>query len=350
MTVENTGGSPAPAVLPSQNSPAAPTSVDADIAAFLKEEPGAASGESSDSLSDTEGGDASDSPALAQVSDDEEANAEAQEGDETQEASKAKDSDKLDYVKLVAAVDNEDLPGLIEALGPAAEKLLTSSAHKALRLAAKDLTAKKKAAAEAEAKAHSLATKLADKYSDPIEIRKAVQSQDVKAVDLFVDYAEKTVGADWNAIMKWVAQGLAGRPARLEAKKQAEAAQQQQQTKEQRDALEATQNWVKTEVTKADAQLLTDLPDVVDLVIEEIRGGYHRGVVNPAKALPLVLKKLEAQHEAIGRILARKNKGKKASTTATPAARVNTKADQGKTRPKTLEEDIAEFKKELGVK
>lgn len=330
-----------PAATPAAAAPQTPASVSDDIAAFLKDEPAALGGEDTAELDDGAG----DYPALAQVPDDDEAD----EGAETTET--PAEAQGVDVAKLTAALKAEDLPAFIEALGPAADKLLTSKAHKALRIAARDLTKQKAAVVEAQAQATTLTDKLVEKYSDPIEIRKATVANSPDAVDKFIDYAEKTVGADWNAIMQWVAKGLAGRPERLAAKAKAATTATETQTTAQKAALVQTQTWVTAEVTKTDPEMLKDAPEIVDLVIDEIRKGYAAGITTPAKALPLVLKKLEAQHARLAKLLARKG-GKKPKVEAAPApaARVGKRADADATRPRTLEEDIAWTKKEMGVK
>lgn len=352
-------GTPAPApaaTAPAGNAaPAALPSFEAELAAFKAE------GHKVDP---------DDSPAVqsgvkvapAETGDGDEATAEADDSsdeaeDEGEPAAEAKGSESaselIDYAKLVAAVDSDDLPALIEALGPAADKLLTSKAHKTLRIQAKELGKKIAEAEAADKRATALAERLDAKYSDPIAVRKAVETQAPDACDKFIDYAEKTIGAPWNDIMKWVGKNLAGRPERLQVKARAETAATAKQETERQEAVKQTQAWVNAEVTKADATLLSEMPEITDMIIDEIKTGYARGVDHPAKALPLVLKKLEAQHAKLSKIIERKSKGRKAkaSTPApAPAARAGRIPANPKTVERTLAEDIADFMRENNIR
>lgn len=260
-------------------------------------------------------------------------------------------SDKIDLASLVEAIDTKDTAKLLAALGPAADDLLSGKAHAALRVQLKDANEAIKKAALAEKRADGIAEKLGAKYADPIAVRKAIDTGDKSAVDMFIDYAEKTAGTDWNTVMRWVAKGLAGRPERLAVKQQEAAKQVETQTAEQKQALEQTKAWVTEGINAKDVSLVKEAPELVDLVIDEIRTGYARGVDSPAKALPLVLKKLEAQHAKLAKLLAKT--GKKPvvkEVTPSPASRVGTRPEQPRTRRTTLEEDIAATKREMGLR
>lgn len=288
---------------------------------------------------------ADDSPALAQVPDDAD--------DSSQPAKVAKKdspSDKINLAKLTEAVDSNDLPGFLEALGPAAQELLTSKAHKTLRIQVKDAEAKIKSAVAAEQKASNIATKLQEKYSDPIAVRRMIEAQDPKAVDAFLDFAEKTTGADWNSIMKWTAKGLIGRPERLATKAKEVTKQAATKSAEETLAMQQTRDWVTAGIKAKDESLLSEAPEMVDLVIEEIRAGYSRGIDSPAKAIPGVLNKLEAQHAKLTKILAKGGKpaAKVAKPEAAPSGRIGKIGPDQKTRRSTLEEDIAWAKAQAG--
>lgn len=333
--------------LPETNASAAPPSLSADIAAFIAEghrpEAPVVPADQTEAADEAAEADEGAEPAVADDAD----QTEADVADEPEEKPKpaGKDSEKVDVKKLQAAVDAVDLPAFLAALGPAAEKLLTSKAHKALRLQSKELSKQLTAATQAETKAESIATKLNEKYADPIAVRKAVQEGKPEAVDLFIDHAEKTTGVDWNTLIKWVAKGLVGRPERLVSKDKVKTEAATKDTSERAAAVEQAKAWVTAEVTKVDAQLLADMPELADMVLDEIRQGFSAGVDNPKKALPLALKKLRAQHTRIGKLLERTSKPKTRSETPAPApaARAHRAPTDPKTAPKSLGEDIAEF-------
>lgn len=268
----------------------------------------------------------------------------------TPEAKTLKASDNVDLHKLVEAIDTKNVAALVEALGPAAEDLLSSKSHATLRHQIKDAIAATKKANDAEKKADDVANRLAAKYSDPIAVRKSIETGDKDAVDKFIDYAEKTCGADWNTVMRWVSKGLGGRPERLAIKKQEAETAVVAKTAQESQALEQTRAWVAEGLKAKDPTLATEAPELVDLVIEEMRAGFHSGVTTTAKALPLVLKKLEAQHAKLSKILAKTGTKKKVESAPAPAARVGTRADATKTRRTTLDEDIAATKREMGLR
>ncbi len=317
-----------------------------DIAAFLAE------GHKPDSSEAPEGEVESTETADETSTDDSDTTTDTDDNTDTSDTKETKvklPSDSVDFAKLVEALDTKDVATLMEALGPLADEMLSSKSHKTLRLQAKDLKIAQKAAQQAEEKANELIDKLSNKYSDPIEVRKAIDSKDPGAVDKFIDYAEKTTGATWNDIIRWVVGGMAGRQTRLQQKAVEAETASVKNAQSQAEALEQAKTWVSGAVTKVDAALLTEAPEIVDLIINEIKTGYSKGITSPAKALPLAMAKLKDQHDRLTKLFARKNK--KATPAPAVSAKVGTNADNNKpTRVLSVDEEIAAFKKELGIK
>lgn len=325
---------------------AAAPDLSADIAAFLAENP-----DQSQIVPESET--PTDESADESEDSDESAADEADESDESDEdetEAKPEKAAKVDVKAIEKAIADKDLPAFLEALGPAADELLTSKAHKTLRVQVREIRKAQEAAVKDTAKAKELETTLNARFGDAVDVRKAVQASSPDAVDKFIDYAEKAVGADWVQIQRWVAQGLVGRNTRLEQKKQADTTAQTAAQAKQATAVQETKTWITDGIKKVDATLLTDAPEVVDLVFEAMRAGFKKGIDTPAKALPLVLKKLEAEHARLTKVIARAKKGKKPAAAPAPAARVASAKDTGKTREATLEENIAEIKKSMRLR
>lgn len=330
--------------------PAAPSTIDADIAAFIAEghepddiagEPALESPEDGDSV-ELEPGEAEPDTEEPSADGDLSDPADGVEGDAEAKPSAV----QPELAALKAALEKDDPIAFVKALGSKAEKLLGSKAHIALRLAVKEAEKHQTTAKAEQAKAQELATKLGEKYGDPISARKAAETGDPNA---FLDMVEKWSGGNsWNDIQKWLASCLAGRPARLEAKQRQEAsgAVDAQAKQEQKQA--EVKAWVDGGVKKLAPELHD--PEIVDMVVAEIRAGYTKGITTPAKALPLVRKKLEARYQKLHKVF---GKGAKASASRPPSpSAAAARTDGGsKTRRTTLEEDIAWAKAQArGVK
>lgn len=317
--------------------PETPASIDADIAAFLAE------GNKPD---DTP---LLDAPADATKVEDDEPSSTADtsegDGDDSGDDGEAEEEPafKVDAAKLAEAVEKKDLSALLEAMGPAAEEMLTSKAHVTLRLQEKELRKGQKALSDGESKLKDTTIKLSERYRDPITARKAVEAGDV---DTFIETVESWSGGhSWNDLITWVGKGLAGRTERLEAKaKDDQKTATEDQTKREK-ALAETKTWISTSLEKSHASVLKDLPDVVDMVLAELRDGVAKGIDTPLKAMPLVMKKLQQRHEALAKLFATKTKQKK--PTSPPSSKVGREEGTKKeTRELSLEESIAKFVKE----
>lgn len=263
----------------------------------------------------------------------EEAEATGEESENFEEESAAP---ALDLDKVKAAIEKKDLAALLAAIGDeAAEEMLGSKAHKTLRLQLRD-------ADKATAKAAKLTQDLAEKYGDPIAARKAAEGGDV---DAFIDLVEKWSGHPWNELQRWVAKGMAGRKERLEAKAKAVEDDAAKQSTDQAKALEETKTWVTSTIKRSDAKLVEQCPDVVDMVIDELRAGLAKGIDSPAKALPLVKAKLKDRFERLQAYF-----GEKKEKRRTPVVKPSHSAGSRSTRPMTFEEILAETKREVGEK
>lgn len=319
------------------SAPSTPQSAAADISAFLAE-PGnapsadapAADPEASGETAAPVGDGVPPDPDDAAAADDDAPG----EGDPPAPAVGAVDS-----AAILAAIEAKDPAAFIEALGPAADDVLTGKAHKVLRLQLKDAKAE-------TAKWQQIAQGLSVQYGDPIAARKASEAGDV---DTFVDMVEKWGGHSWNDLMKWVAKGIQGRPERLEAKQRDAAKAETAKTAEQAKALEETRVWVGDSLKKADAKLLESAPELVDLVIEEIKSGLAKGIDSPAKALPLAKAKLKTQYERLHAVFGAGSAPRPKAPAPAPAARLD-KDTPTNTRPMTLQEEIAAFVRAEGLK
>lgn len=321
--------------------PPVATTIDSDIAAFLAEghkpdeTPEAASVPDADSAEEQATDDVSSEPAEGDSAD--------TDGDGSSEPVTGGSAAKLDVAAIQAAVDAADPAAFIKALGSHAEKLLSGKAHGALRIAAKEVETIRATAVSEQAKAKDLAVKLGEKYGDPISARRAAESGEV---DPFVDMVEKWAGHPWADVMRWVTSGMAGRKERLEAKTRTENAATVTASAQQEQKVAEVRAWVDGGVKKLAPELHD--PEVVDMVVAEIRAGYSKGVNTPAKALPLVRAKLEARYKRLHAVFGKG--GTKPGKSPSPASVEAHTQRVGGTRPTSLEEDIAWTKKMAGVK
>lgn len=348
---------PAPAI-PPQSAPA-PNDIDDDIASFL------ASADATDDSPSDEAPPARTALEIAaekavRPAEEVEAELDAEDGDEpapdtdsaepavddadSEDPGKAVPAPKgVDVKALSAAIEKNDPAAFVKALGPAAEELLSSKAHKALRLQVKELEQKTEAHQAAESKAADLAGKLETKYGDPIRARQAAAKGDP---DGFIDMVEKWSGGyAWADIMKWVANAAAGRPAKLEERKAEAQGQLADKTAKQEQAQAEAKVWVARGVKAIEPAL--DLPLVHDMVYQEIREGFAKGINTPAKAMPAVKAKLKAQYDALHKVFGAPAKPKKGES---PSARAAHTERVPRTRETTVDEDIADFMRSQGLK
>jgi hypothetical protein len=331
---------------PQQGTRSADTSIDTDIAAFIAEghEPDDTPAEpvgTDDSLGDADPvADSEAEPATDEPSPD-------AYGETDSVAPAGQAPAGVDQAALTAAITSGDPVAFVKALGPAAEKLLTSKAHVALRLQVREAETAKATALGEQTRAKDLAKQLGEKYGDPITARKACEDGDV---DTFIDMVEKWSDHSWNDVIKWVAGGIAGRKERLERKQRETGAQLADKSAKQEQKQAEVKAWVDGGVKKLAPELHS--PEVVDMVVAEIRAGFNKGVTTPAKALPLVKAKLEAQYKRLHAVFGKPGSKAPSKTAANPSARAahTDRAGEGQTRPTTLEEDIAWTKKLAGVK
>lgn len=217
--------------------------------------------------------------------------------DDTNGADDAGDSDEaapatIDLKAIESAIAAKDPELLLSALGDRADELLGTKAHKALSHRAKEI----RQAREGLVKAGN---ELREKFGDPAAIRAAAGKGDV---DTVISGVEKFFGAPWADFIKFVNAGLAGQPARLEAKARAEnAAKTEAETRRQTAETQVRASIAET-VKKSDAKLLAAHPAIVALVFEKMRVGFRKGLDTPAKALAAVKKDLQAQHSALAKV------------------------------------------------
>lgn len=304
--------------------------IDADIAAFIAAEPVT----NADVGSDSDG--AGDSAPEAHDE------GEAADAGEPEPETPAAAPD-VDAAAVTAAIKAKDVQAFLKALGPHADDLLGSKAHRALRLAAKNAEKAAEKAAKKDSDAHSLVQQLAEKYGDPIAARKASEDGDV---DSFITLVEKWSGRPWNDVMRWTTQGIAGRKERLDARDRESKAAEQAAAAKKEQAVAEARKWADDGVKRLAPEL--HHPEVVDMVMAEIRAGYSKGITTPAKALPLVREKLKERFERLKKVFDGGRGAppkKKAEAPAARAARV----DGGNTRPRSLDEEIQAFVRENGL-
>jgi hypothetical protein len=305
--------------------------IDADIAAFIAETPADQIG-----VADT---DAAQTPA-PDPSDDQ---ADLSGEPEPPAVPDEKTVPDVDAAAVTAAIKAKDVQAFLKALGPHADELLGSKAHRALRLAAKHAEKAAEKAQKKDSDAHSLVTQLAEKYGDPIAARKAAEDGDV---DAFITLVEKWSGRPWNDVMRWATQGIAGRKERLDARDRESKAAEQQAAARKEQAVAEARKWADDGVKRLAPEL--HHPDVVDMVMAEIRAGYSKGITTPAKALPIVKEKLKAQFQRLKKVFDGGRGAPQKKKIEAPAARA-ARVDGGSTRPRTLDEEIQAFVKENGL-
>ncbi len=249
----------------------------------------------------------------------------------------------IDAAAVAAAIKGKDVKAFLEALGPHADAMLGGKAHRALRIAAKEAAKAEEKAKKKDSDANQLVQQLVEKYGDPIAARKAAEDGDV---DSFITLVEKWSGRPWNDVLRWTTAGIAGRKERLEARERETKAQSQQEAAKKEQAQAEVRQWVDTGVAKLAPEL--HHPEVVEMVMSEMRAGYSKGITTPAKALPLVRAKLQAQYERLKKVFDGGRGAPKPAKTEAPAARA-ARIDGGNTKPRTLDEEISAFCRENGL-
>lgn len=245
---------------------------------------------------------------------------------------------------MLAAIEKSDPRTFIEALGDKAEALLGSAAHKVLRLQVRDAQKAEQNTAAAVKRVQAADAALEAKFRDPVAIHNGLKKGGPEGADMAVEALERWAGCSWLDFQKFVAAAQAGRPARLEMKAQAAREADQTAKAAQDKATGEAQAWVSAGLAKEAPELAKEKDlDVGALVLAELKAGWSKGVNTPAKALPLVRAKLKAQYEALGRIFGKGAKPPAAATPPSPSTRV---VDGAKTRPLSLNEEIAAFAKE----
>jgi hypothetical protein len=302
--------------------------IDADIAAFVAETPASEFDAPSDAPADGRDNDSGEAPAEGEVAEESEPAAEP-----TSEAD-------VDAAAVTAAIKAKDVQAFLKALGTHADALLGGKAHRALRIAAKEAEKAAEKAKKKDSDAHTLVQQLADKYGDPIAARKACEDGDV---DSFITLVEKWSGRPWNEVMRWTTQGIAGRKERLDARDRESKAADQMAAAKKEQAQAEVKAWADAGVKKLAPELHD--PEVVEMVVAEIRAGFSKGVTTPAKALPLVRAKLEARYQLLKKVFDGGRGAPPKKKTEAPAARA-ARSEGGSTRALSLDESIASFVKE----
>ncbi len=307
--------------------------VDAEIAAFIAETPAEEFNAVVDTEADSDSGDAADPDAVESDSE--------EPGGATEAV--AADSDKpadVDAAAVAAAIKAKDVQAFLKALGSHADDLLGSKAHKALRIAAKAAEKAHEKATKKDNDAHSLVEQLSAKYGDPIAARKAAEDGDV---DSFITLVEKWSGKPWNDVMRWATSGIAGRKERLDAGDREGKAQAQQAAAKKEQAQAEVKTWVDNGIKRLAPEL--HHPEVIEMVVAEIRDGFSKGITTPAKALPLVRAKLEARYQMLKKVFDGGRGAPLKKRTEAPSSRVAS-AEGTKTRTLSLDDQIAAFVKE----
>jgi hypothetical protein len=264
--------------------------------------------------------------------------ADADQADEAEQTEDEGDDDdaapagEFDRDAIQAALDSDggvDMLALAKALGKDPEELgVTPAQHLALRVAQRKAKATLKRAGD-------LADKLQKQFGDPVRARKAVETGDLNPA---IEYVEGVFGMSWNELNRAVSAALVGKPLPdLEAKrelrelkkKEQERAEQDKKTKEETAAAqraEEAKQFIAAKI-KGDKlaspefnKLLKDagFPTITDLVFEELRQGFSKGLTDPKKALEKVRARLQKQAKALaaGGLVATAQPPKKAAVSA----------------------------------
>lgn len=244
--------------------------------------------------------------------------AEDPEGEETESEEETEDEEtatpgEFDAGAVQAALDAEggvDMIALAKALGKEPEDLaVTPAQHLALRVAQRKAKSTLK-------RAETLADRLQKTFGDRVAARKAVGTGDLAPA---IECVEGIFGMSWNELNRAVAASLAGKPLPdLEEKRELRELKKSKQEREDADKKtkeetataernDQAKQFISSKI-KGDKlaspefnRLLKEagFPSVVDLVFEELKQGYSKGLTDPKKALEKVRARLQRQAKAL---------------------------------------------------
>ena len=263
---------------------------------------------------------------------DEEPEGDAEDPEDPEDASRVEGQiDPVEVRKALRAKGGVDLIALAKALGVAPEALkLTPSQAKAIRI-------ERRKTQQTLERAAKLSGELEQKYGDQVRARKAASEGELQPA---IEFVENTFGMSWNELNKMVADLLQGKPIgdldqkrelrdlrRQEAERAAKAKADQAEAAKQGKVTEA-KRWISSSI-KGDKlcdpglneQLrAAGMPTVVDMVYEELKTNYSRGLTDPKKALERVKGKLEKHAKALqaAGVLPKTKPAPKQAVTASP--------------------------------
>lgn len=200
------------------------------------------------------------------------------------EEKKGEKTPQREPTALEKAIESGDVRKFIEALGGKAETLLGGKAHRALRLAAGELT-------KQESRLKKASDALKEKFGDPVEARKKWEAGDL---DSFVDIVEKMTGVPWTEARKAVDDSIAGRETRLQAKAKADEEAKAKAEATRAEHEKSLKGLITDTVKGSDAKLLEADPEIVDDLFRIMQTGWKKGINTPAKALAVLKKRLTA--------------------------------------------------------
>jgi hypothetical protein len=269
--------------------------VEAAVASFLADDGGGDSGASDDAgaapeaTSDAEET-AAEEPAGDEASEEGDDAATAEESEEAAEAAAGDAPEKVagerEPTELEKAIKAKDVKAFIVALGDAANDLLGGKAHKALRLAAKELR-------DGEERLAKSAKALTEQYGDPKKAFEAAK-KGAEGADEFVEAIERQAGTSWAEIVKYVNESQAGKDARLQAKAKVETEKTAAADAKRAEHEKTLRTLITDTVKGSDSKLLEADPEIVDDVFRVMKAGWSKGINTPAKALAVVKKRLES--------------------------------------------------------
>lgn len=228
-------------------------------------------------------GEAEDSSGADDAADDAEASDDGAEAKDEAGEEKGEKEDR-EPTALEKAIEAGDVRKFIEALGDKAEALLGGKAHKALRLAAGELS-------KQESRLKKAGEALKAKFGDPAEARKKWEAGDL---DAFVDIVEKMTGVPWADARKAVDDSIAGRETRLQAKAKADEEAKAKAEATRAEHEKSLKSLITDTVKGSDAKLLEADPEIVDDLFRIMQTGWKKGINTPAKALAVLKKRLTA--------------------------------------------------------
>lgn len=264
---------------------------EAAVASFLAEEGGGGSTAASEPATEPAATDddaaepTGDEPAPEGDDAEPEEGSEEPEGDESEAPEKVAAGER-EPTELEKAIKAKDVKAFIAALGDAANDLLGGKAHKALRLAAKEIR-------DGEERLAKSAKALTERFADPTAAFEAAR-KGPDGADAFVEAIERQAGASWADIVKYVNDSQAGKDARLQAKARADAEKTSADQAKRAEHERTLRTLITDTVKGSDAKLLEADPEIVDDVFRVMKTGWSKGINTPAKALVVVKRRLES--------------------------------------------------------